>query len=106
MGVFVMYAVTRVNNKTILQVLQPCSKKFIVNGQLVNIPKSGIIVFDKKVKICVGKILHHEFHKIQMAKNKQILYHNSTILQHEMGKMLTLAEKEILLSSIEIEETI
>ena len=99
-----MYAITILENNKILQVLQPCSNKFLVNGKFVKIPKSGIVVFDRNAKIVVGKILHHEFHKIQMAKNRQLLYHNSTITQYKLGKTLELAENEILLASIEVVE--
>lgn len=91
--------------KTLL-VDKRCSNKFLVDGELVKIPKSGVVVFPKNTEIAVGKILHHIFHKVQMAKSKQLLYHNSTILQHDMGATLTLAEKEILLCSIEIVEII
>lgn len=99
-----MYAITILENKKILQVLQPCTNKFLVKGKFVKIPKSGIVVFDKNTKIVVGKILHHEFHKIQMAKNRQLLYHNSTICQYKLGKKLVLAENQILLASIEVVE--
>lgn len=101
-----MYSVIDYNDTRILRVMQGCSKKFTVGGSLVKLDKNGLAFFPSDNKIAVCKVKHHTFHKIFMAKNKQLQYHNSTILQHELGETIPLDMEEILLASLEVVEVL
>jgi hypothetical protein len=112
-----MYCVTLEHNLKILQVSSDNRKKFVVNGEFVKIPKSGVVVFPENTEIIVCKILHHVFQQVSMAKNKSILYNNSVEKQAEMRAEkfglpytkrpeMQLAENEILWCSLEPEEKI
>lgn len=101
-----MYSVVDFGDIRILQKDQNCAKKFVAGGRLVKFNKTGIAYLPKGVKISVCKILYHEFHKIIMAKNRQLLYHNSTIERHQLGEHIPFDTEEVLLSSLEVVEVL
>lgn len=99
-----MYTIIDHNDKRILRVWKQCKKIFVVHGEIVKIPKSGIVVFDKDTEICVCKMLHFVKHQIDMATNRSILHHNAIMETYNIGKQIEISEKEKILASLEVTE--
>lgn len=99
-----MYTIIDYNDKRILRVWKQCKKIFVVNGEIVKIPKSGIVVFDKGTEICVCKMLHFVKHQIDMATNKSMLHHNAVMASYNIGKQYEISETEKIMASLEVTE--
>lgn len=83
-----------------------CSSKFLVDGEIVKIPESGVVVFPKDTTITVCKFLHFVKHNIDMAINRSVLYHNATMARYGIGQAIEVDEKEKILASLEVKEKI
>ena len=101
-----MYSVTETPDSKILFVMANCRKKFVSDGKLVKLNTNGIAVLDKDAKIGVCKVLPFVMHQIRMTKNKQLLHHNSVIVNYGLGEQIPFDEEELLLASLEVLETL
>lgn len=101
-----MYSIVDYGNKKILQKDKNEKKFFVVNGEIVKFPKSGIVYFPAGTTINVCKMLHFVKHNIDMATNRSILHHNAILEKYKIGKQIEIDENEKILASLELVEKI
>lgn len=100
-----MFSVTELDNSKVLVVNKACRKYFTSEGQLIKLNSDGIAILDKSAKIAVNKLSHFAYQQILLAKNRQILHTDATIEKYQLGEKIGLDMEEILLASLETEET-
>lgn len=102
-----MYQVVKNSDNTILLVFPNCTKKFVAEGRLVNIPKSGVVFFPANTKIGVCKMLHFVKSQIDLATSRSILHNNATIERYNLAiPYIEIDEEEKILSSLEVVEVL
>jgi hypothetical protein len=102
-----MYAIIDYENIRILRVFKQNTKMFTVNGEIVKVPKSGLVYFPAGTTINVCKMLHFVKHQIDTATNKSILHNNAIIEKYGLScPSIEIDENEKILASLELTEKI
>lgn len=101
------YAVRTHNDKKFLITKPNCRKIFTEGGNRVELDSDGMAEFPVDAIISVNKINPWEMQKTRMVKSRQILSDNAWILEKELsGNIEEMLEEEVLLSSLEVIETL
>lgn len=93
-----------ISKKRILRKDKHETKIFVVNGEIVKFPKSGIVYFPLDTTINVCKMLHFVKHQIDMAINRSTLHHNAIMQVYGIGKHMEIDENAKILASLELIE--
>ncbi len=98
---------TEITKKRILRKDKNDTKIFVVNGEIVKFPKSGMVYFPLGTTINVNKMLHFVRHQIEMTTNKSMLHNNAVIAKYELScPSIEIDETEKILASLELVEKV
>lgn len=101
-----MFVVSETEAGRILTKVIECRKVVTADGEIVKFGKKKSVLLPKDCKISVCKVLPWEMHRIRMATEIKKMQVNSTIEEYHIGDYIGFTEENILLSSLEVLETL